>query len=77
MSEPKISAGRLSDTDLHTILGEHLEELARVPYVMISSVDSNPRPAGQPWALAHLAADTGWAVSLVPLVIPGPEAARS
>ena len=45
--------------------------MARLPYILISSFDSDRRVADMPWAVARGRSDPGWALSTSPLVISG------
>ena len=45
--------------------------MARLPYILISSFDSDRRVADMPWAVARGRSDPGWALSTSPLVLSG------
>jgi len=63
--------GRLPECSVRAWLEEHQVTVARLPFILISTIDSNRPVADMPWAVAKGRSDPGWALSTSPLVISG------
>jgi len=74
MDSSEIRVGRLPNCSVRAWLEEHRVSVARLPFIMISTIDSDRRVADMPWAVAKGRSDPGWALSTSPLVISGSSA---
>jgi hypothetical protein len=71
LSTAKIRAGWLPDFRLGEFVQEHPSIFAQLPYVLLSSVDSDLNVSAMPWAKALFEKQPGWAASSDPLVTSG------
>jgi len=74
MSEPTAEStyyGWLPGLTLGEFLDRHSEVVARLPYVAVTSVDSETAVSKMPWVRRHLVDDASWALATEPLVISG------
>src|SRR5674476_369526 len=71
MDSSEIRVGRLPNCSVRAWLEEHQVTVARLPFILISTIDSNRRVVDMPWAVAKGRSDPGWALSTSPLVISG------
>ena len=71
MDSSEIRVGRLPNCSVRAWLEEHRVTVARLPFILISTIDSDRRVADMPWAVAKGRSDFGWALSTSPLVISG------
>jgi len=71
MDSGRFLLGRLADVSVREWLESHKESIARLPYVLISVMDSERSVATMPWAINRRASMAGWALSVTPLVITG------
>lgn len=63
--------GRVAHLTVRDWLAAHTARIRDLPYVLISSIDSDRQVANMPWAAARRLATPSWALSLSPLVISG------
>lgn len=71
MTVPSVYAGRLSDLTVREWISENHSDISELPFVLISSIDSDRQVSSMPWVLARRLADPEWALSVFPLVISG------
>lgn len=67
-------SGRLVDLTIREWLTSHASAISKLPYVLISSIDSDRQVSSMPWARARILEDRAWALSPLPLVISGASA---
>ena len=66
-----LKAGFISDTSLGEFISAHATTFRRLPYVLISFIDSDSNVVDMPWVRAHLDSDPSWALSQRPLIVTG------
>ena len=76
MTAPGAYAGRVDDLTLREWIAANASDIRELPFVLISSIDSDRRVSSMPWVLAHRLDDPAWALSLFPLVISGESVVR-
>lgn len=63
--------GRLADITVRQWLENNASLVGDLPYVLISSIDSDRLVSGMPWVRAYRLINPDWALSLFPLVLSG------
>lgn len=66
-----VQHGRHARASVRGWLEQHQAIIERLPYILISSMDSDRRVSDMPWAVANDQQDPKWALSTFPLVISG------
>jgi hypothetical protein len=66
-----VHVGRLGDFSVRDWLEQHEAAMERLPYVLISSMDSDRLVSNMPWVTSRCGSDSKWAISRSPLVISG------
>ena len=61
----------LPDETVRTFLDKHYREFQVLPFLMVTSIDSDKRPGLMPWAERRIRSDPTWSISTVPLVLSG------
>ncbi len=70
-TEASLYYGWLPDLTLGELLEHQWRAIARLPLVLVSSIDSDRAVSEMPWVRRHLDRDASWAISTDPLVISG------
>ena len=63
--------GRVPRLTVREWLGRNALSITGLPYVLVSSMDSQRDVGSMPWAAARMAGSPAWALSMSPLVISG------
>ena len=63
--------GRHPNMSVRIWLEQRQAAVARLPFVLVSSMDSDRMVSNMPWAVARCQRDPDWAISTSPLVISG------
>jgi hypothetical protein len=71
MARAEPYAGRVAGLSIRAWIESYAREISTLPYVLISSVDSDREVSAMGWVLSRRAEDPSWAISLDPLVISG------
>jgi hypothetical protein len=66
-----LKAGWLPEASVASLVLDHLREIASLPYILISSVDSHLNVKDMAWAREQLRIDPGLAASITPFVVSG------
>lgn len=61
----------LPNETVRTFLQERAHRLQSLPFVMVTSMDSDRRPGLMPWARRRVLSEASWAISTAPLVLHG------
>lgn len=69
--EDKLYYGWLPEWTLGEFLERHSDVVARLPFILVTSIDSHSAVSGMPWVQRHLADDPSWAMVTAPLVVSG------
>ena len=70
-TEASLYYGWLPDLTLGELLEHQWRAIARLPLVLVSSIDSDRAVSEMPWVRRNLDRDASWAISTDPLVISG------
>ena len=63
--------GRLADLTVRQWLENNASLVCDLPYLLISSMDSDRLVSSMPWVSAHRLINPDWTLSLFPLVVSG------
>jgi hypothetical protein len=67
----RIYYGWLPDLTVGEFVDRHSDIVARLPFILVSSIDSESAVSKMPWVQRYLADDPSWAVLNNPLIISG------
>lgn len=76
LGSSKVWAGRAPGINLSHLILERAEVFEGLPYVIVSTVDSDSGVSRMPWAAARIRDNADWALSVTPLVISGQDLVR-